>query len=105
MDQTERRRRQRAEWGRFGAGLLGGVLNAFGMVATAVGVLAQSIRDEEHGSDFAAAYHLGYLAFNPIAMYFLLSRLADERADARVTVAIWSVATASVWLAYWSWAT
>jgi hypothetical protein len=104
MDHVALRRRRRAEWWRLGAGLLGGLLNAFGMVVTAVGVLAQSIRDHEDGSEFAGAYHLAHLAFNATALYFLLARLADERFDARVTVGAWTVATAAVWLAYWSWA-
>jgi predicted Zn-dependent protease len=104
MDNAELRRKRCAEWWRLAAGCIGASLNAFGLLATTVGVLAQSFRDQESGSDAAGAFHLGYLGFHPVATYFLLSRLTDEEQDARVTVGVWAAATTAVWLAYWSWA-
>jgi hypothetical protein len=72
-------------------------------MTTLVGVLAQSIRDQEHGSAYAPVFHVGYPVLNALAIYYVLSQLGDETRSARTTIVVWSLGTLTLWVAYWSW--
>lgn len=104
MALSAKSRKRRSEWLRVVAGLVGGLLNALGIMATVVGVLARGIRDQGNDSAFTPAIHLGYAGLNGLAFFFLFTRMADEHEDARVAVAIWAGGTVALWVSYWTWA-
>jgi FtsH-binding integral membrane protein len=98
---------KRAGWGavavRATLGLAGGLVNALAIFATLGGVIVYAVRQQEDESEYAAVIHVGYVAVNGLALYFLLKTLGDEERRVLPVVAVWAIVTATVIFFYWNW--